>query len=104
MRPLTDYQANVLRYIIEFVVEHMYQPSWREIAFGLDMDSVNEVTCFVDSLIKKGYLEKHEERRTPRVLEIQDKALCWYAYEDLQGKSKYKKVVQEIRRANAFSS
>lgn len=75
---LTRLQANVLRYIIEFTLENLYQPSWREIAFKFDMDSTNEVTTVIDALIKKGYLGKHEERRNPRSLIIPDGTLKRY--------------------------
>ena len=77
-KELTEKQGECLRFIIDFTIGHLYQPSWREIAFGLGLDSTNEVTGFIDALIKKGYLAKHEDRRTQRSLEIQKAALDWY--------------------------
>ncbi|HUD10532.1 MAG TPA: hypothetical protein VMR28_02545 [Candidatus Saccharimonadales bacterium] len=67
IRP-TMKQRDLLQYITEFITEHGYSPSYREIMSGLDYNSVATVALHVNSLIKRGHLRKRD--RSARSLEV----------------------------------
>lgn len=55
---LTKKQRKTLDYIISFIEQKGYSPSYREIANGLKLSSVATVAQHVDTLVEKGFLEK----------------------------------------------
>ena len=57
----TKKQQELLQYIAEFLAEHNYAPSYREIMVALGYKSVSTVAVHVDGLISKGYLTKSEK-------------------------------------------
>lgn len=57
----TKKQQELLQYISEFLNEHNYAPSYREIMVALGYKSVSTVAVHVDGLISKGYLVKSEK-------------------------------------------
>jgi repressor LexA len=59
VRP-TKKQRELLTYIEEFIGEHGYSPSYREIMNGLNYTSVATVALHVNSLIKRGHLRKRD--------------------------------------------
>lgn len=61
-------QYELLEYIENFVNEHGYGPSYREIMTGCDYSSVATVALHVNNLIKKGLLRKKD--RSARSLEV----------------------------------
>lgn len=67
VRP-TKKQQELLKFISEFITEHGYSPSYREIMSGLHYTSVATVALHVNSLIKRGHLRKRD--RSARSLEV----------------------------------
>jgi SOS-response transcriptional repressor LexA len=67
IRP-TKKQRELLSYIEQFIKEHGYSPSYREIMNGLQYTSVATVSLHVNSLIRRGHLRKRD--RSARSLEV----------------------------------
>jgi len=59
VRP-TKKQRELLTFIEQFIAEHGYSPSYREIMTGLDYTSVATVSLHVNSLIRRGHLRKRD--------------------------------------------
>jgi len=59
IRPTKKQQA-LLEFIGQFINEHGYSPSYREIMNGCQYNSVATVALHVSSLIKRGHLRKRE--------------------------------------------
>src|SRR6476469_4500867 len=59
VRP-TKKQRELLTYIEQFIGEHGYSPSYREIMNGLEYTSVATVALHVNNLIKRGHLRKRD--------------------------------------------
>ena len=64
----TKKQQETLTFITEFISQHDYSPSYREIMGALGYKSVSTVAVHVDGLISKGYLLKRDN--SVRSLEI----------------------------------
>jgi repressor LexA len=69
VRP-TKKQRELLSFIDNFIKEHGYSPSYREIMTGLNYTSVATVSLHVGNLIKRGHLRKREN--SARSLEVVD--------------------------------
>lgn len=69
IRP-TKKQAELLTFIAEFIAQHGYSPSYREIMQGCDYTSVATVALHVNNLIKRGHLKKRD--KSARSLEVVD--------------------------------
>lgn len=67
VRP-TKKQRELLTYIENFIREHGYSPSYREIMAGQNYTSVATVALHVNSLIKRGHLTRRD--RSARSLEV----------------------------------
>lgn len=67
VRP-TKKQRELLSFIEDFIAEHGYSPSYREIMTGLQYTSVATVALHVNSLIKRGHLLKRDGKA--RSLEV----------------------------------
>ncbi len=67
VRP-TKKQRELLNFIEQFIQEHGYSPSYREIMNGLSYTSVATVALHVNNLIKRGHLRKREH--SARSLEV----------------------------------
>lgn len=67
IRP-TKKQKELLTFIEQFIAEHGYSPSYREIMLGLNYTSVATVSLHVNNLIKRGHLNKKD--RSARSLEV----------------------------------
>jgi len=61
-------QKALLDFVDQFIAEHGYGPSYREIMRALDYKSVSTVAIHVDGLIEKGYLRKRDN--SARSLEV----------------------------------
>ncbi len=61
-------QKELLDYIEAFIAEHGYSPSYREIMKGLGYNSVATVALHVNSLLKRGHLNKRDH--SARSLEV----------------------------------
>ena len=64
----TKKQQILLKYIGDFIKQHGYGPSYREIMRGLDYKSVSTVAVHVDGLIARGWLQKRDH--SARSLEV----------------------------------
>lgn len=69
LRP-TKKQRELLTYIEDFINEHGYSPSYREIMAGLNYTSVATVALHVNNLLKRGHLRKRDH--SARSLEVID--------------------------------
>lgn len=67
VRP-TKKQKELLGFIEDFITEHGYSPSYREIMAGLNYTSVATVSLHVNNLIKRGHLRKRDH--SARSLEV----------------------------------
>lgn len=67
VRP-TKKQKELLGFIDNFISEHGYSPSYREIMTGLNYTSVATVSLHVNNLIKRGHLKKRDN--SARSLEV----------------------------------
>jgi SOS-response transcriptional repressor LexA len=67
LRP-TKKQKELLTYIENFIAEHGYSPSYREIMVGLNYNSVATVALHVNNLIKRGHVRKRDH--SARSLEV----------------------------------
>lgn len=54
----TKRQFQLLKFIEDFITEHGYSPSYREIAAGLNYTSIATVALHINSLIARGHLQK----------------------------------------------
>ena len=71
IRP-TKRQKELLSFIADFINEHGYSPSYREIMSGFNYTSVATVSLHVNNLIKRGHLRKRDY--SARSLELVDAA------------------------------
>src|SRR5687768_14322277 len=67
IRP-TKKQFQTLSFVQEFIADHGYSPSYREIMQGCNYTSVATVALHINSLIKRGHLVKRN--RSARSLEL----------------------------------
>lgn len=67
IRP-TKKQKILIDFIAQFIAEHGFSPSYREIMNGLNYTSVATVAAHVNNLIKRGHLRKRD--RSARSLEV----------------------------------
>ncbi len=67
LRP-TKKQRELLTFIEQFVLEHGYGPSYREIMRGCNYNSVATVAVHVNNLINRGHLTKRD--KSARSLEV----------------------------------
>jgi len=74
---LTPKQKDVLDFIVQFINDRGYAPSYREIAGGLDLASPSTVHAHIQSLRMRGYLRGSTSSSGNRELEPTDKAMKW---------------------------
>ncbi len=74
---LTPKQKEVLDFIVSFINEKGYSPSFREIASGLDLASPSTVHVHIQALRERGYLRTAVADAGARELEPTDKAVRW---------------------------
>ena len=60
--PLTQLERRVYQYLIDFLAEHTYQPSIREIAKQFRIKSTKTVSDLLHSLEAKGFIQRDESR------------------------------------------
>ena len=58
MKQLTERQSDILRYIMRFIEDFGYPPTYREIGVNFDLENINSVTCHLDCIEKKGYIAR----------------------------------------------
>ena len=59
MEKLTKRQDDILKYIKEYIVDHGFPPTIREIGKALDLSSPATIHAHLANLEKKGYIRKH---------------------------------------------
>lgn len=64
----TKKQHELLAYLQEFITEHGYSPSYREIMRGCNYTSVATVALHINNLIKRGHVVKRD--KSARSLEV----------------------------------
>lgn len=76
-KELTDRQAKIYRYIVEYIGENHYPPTVREIAEAFDISSTNGVSEHLRALIRKGFLlkEASKSRALRPLVDLNDIAL-----------------------------
>lgn len=58
MKQLTERQSQILQFIVGFVNVHGYPPTLREIGSVFGISSTNGVTCHLNLIEKKGYIQQ----------------------------------------------
>jgi SOS-response transcriptional repressor LexA len=88
IRP-TKKQRELLEFIANFIAEHGYSPSYREIMRGCNYNSVATVALHVNSLISRGHLRKRDgsarslevvafvENKPAQIKEVQENDAKW---------------------------
>ena len=67
--PLTQIERKVFHYLLDFLAEHTYQPSVREIGRRLRIKSTKTVVELLQALEDKGYVERvHGRSRGVRIV------------------------------------
>ena len=56
----TKKQQELLEYVTDFIREHDYGPSYREIMRALDYKSVSTVATHINGLVAKGFLNRRD--------------------------------------------
>ena len=74
---LTPKQKEVLDFVVQYIHEQGYAPSYREIATGLELASPSTVHAHIQALRTRGYLRTGETEATARELQPTDKAVRW---------------------------
>ena len=64
----TKKQHELLQYLRQFIAEHGYSPSYREIMNGCNYTSVATVALHINNLIKRGHVIKRD--KSARSLEV----------------------------------
>lgn len=97
VRP-TKKQKALLTYIEEFIGEHGYSPSYREIMNGLRYTSVATVALHVNNLIKRGHLRKRDHSaRSLEVVNISDEPAKITSNQIKAGEEKW--LVEKVEHA-----
>lgn len=60
--PLTDKQAECLKYVVDYFAARRYYPTQREVAAAMSLNSSTAESYF-EPLVRKGYLEREPRRR-----------------------------------------
>ena len=96
VRP-TKKQRELLQYIQQFISEHGYSPSYREIMNGLAYTSVATVALHVGNLIKRGHLRKRD--RSARSLEVVESSEPMSLVTNQVAPSEEKWLVEKVEHA-----
>jgi repressor LexA len=59
---LTRLESSVYQYLLDFTAEHTYQPSIRDIGRQFEIKSTKTVSDLLQSLARKGYIERDPSR------------------------------------------
>jgi repressor LexA len=74
---LTPKQKEVLDFIVQYIHDRGFAPSYREIASGLSLASPSTVHVHVQALRQRGYLQEAEGDSGNRELRPTDQAVRW---------------------------
>lgn len=103
----TKKQKQTLDFIADFIGDHGYAPSFREVQSALGVKSVSTVASHVDGLIAKGFLKKGEtgartlELTTPRARATsspswRDELRAWASAESTPAEAK--ELVEQLEK------
>jgi repressor LexA len=67
-RELTSRQKRILQFISDYINDHGYPPSIREIGQEFSIGSLRGVTVHLNALEKKGYIERSNSPRSIRII------------------------------------
>ncbi|HEV2643874.1 MAG TPA: transcriptional repressor LexA [Candidatus Elarobacter sp.] len=74
---LTKLESSVYQYLLDFTAEHTYQPSIRDIGKQFQIKSTKTVSDLLQSLARKGYIERDPSRsRGVKLLGFSGAARC----------------------------
>jgi repressor LexA len=62
VEPLTDMERDVYEYLVDYLREHTYQPSVREIGGRFGIKSTKTVAAHLQALAEKGWVERDPSR------------------------------------------
>ena len=96
VRP-TKKQRELLTYIEDFINEHGYSPSYREIMTGLNYNSVATVALHVNNLMKRGHLKKRDH--SARSLEVVDNNIPTKVSSNYVAPAEEKWLVEKVEHA-----
>ncbi len=68
MKTLTPRQREVLDFITDYLCEHGFAPSIREICAAMNIKSTNGVSEHIETLCRKGYLTRDPQRNLARAI------------------------------------
>ncbi|HJQ09275.1 MAG TPA: hypothetical protein VJ836_07390 [Candidatus Saccharimonadales bacterium] len=95
VRP-TKKQRELLTFIEQFIGEHGYSPSYREIMTGLNYTSVATVALHINNLIRRGHLRKRDH--SARSLEVVSGAETPKASTDAVKPAEEKWLVEKVEQ------
>jgi SOS-response transcriptional repressor LexA len=75
MEDLTKRQREIIEFIVQYTFEHLYQPTFKEIAERCSLASMNAVNDHLKALRRKGYLGEAGQGGRMRAFELKDRAL-----------------------------
>ncbi len=67
-RGLTEKQERILEFVVEYVTQHGFPPSIREIGNNFGISSLRGVTVHLDALERKGYIRRASTSRSITVV------------------------------------
>lgn len=63
-------RQDILEYMKQYIQQHSYPPSRREIGDGVGLKSTSSVQSHIDRMLADGMLETDDEAGTPRALRV----------------------------------
>ena len=70
--PLTETQGRVLRFVVDFAQLNGFPPTQAEVGVALGYKSSNSVALHIETLVRKGYVER--KANTARGIRLTDSA------------------------------
>jgi repressor LexA len=72
IRPITERQREIYRWIVQYIADNGYSPTVRELCLAFRFGSVNGAVCHLEPLRRKGYLtwNKHQSRTMRPLQEV----------------------------------
>ena len=67
---MTKIEKEILEVIIEYIEEHQYPPTIKEITDMVDLSSTSSVHRHIKAMIEKGFLETDAEDRAQRAIRV----------------------------------
>lgn len=107
MEKLTKMQEKTLDYIKEFIANHSYPPTVREICHALDLSSPATVHAHLKQLTKKGYIKQNGSKNRTLELMVDNEYLSnseEIVQVPLLGKVTAGSPIEAIERPNEFFS